>query len=432
MSKPLVSIVKYQDAYQSVREAIELCDGLRHLRKDDKILIKPNLLAWDFDLPYSPFGVIATSAVVFALVRVLNENGYTKLTIGEGPMALPKPTGRAIYKVLGYEKLRDQYGVELVDFNEEKFEEVNLGELKLSIAKRALEADKVINVPVLKTHNQCKISLGVKNLKGCLNRKSKEFCHGKDLDLSYTFPLIAARLPVALTIIDGVFALEKGPSNTGKAFRKDLLIASTDVLACDVVGSEIMDYRPADIEHLRFFAQRTGGSLDLKDIQVVGEDLEKHRQFVDFDWEWTPEDTGPVGFAKRGITGLAIRKYDSSMCTGCSANFNSVLILMMSAFKGDPFPGVELVSGKRQVASPGFEKTILYGKCACNLNKDNRNIKKAVPIKGCPPKMEDFIKSLKEEGLDCSLEAYVAYRHYIHSRYKAENGFDMGLFGEQQ
>lgn len=432
MSKPVVSVVNYKDPYNSIKEALDLCAGLKDFRKDDKILIKPNLVAWDFDLPFPPFGVVTTSAVIFALVKILAENGFSRITIGEGPLAIPKPIGQAMFKVLGYEKLREKYGVELVDFNEDKFDEVDFGEIKLSIAQKALEADKIINVPVLKTHNQCKVSLGIKNLKGCLHKKSKMLCHGKDLDLDHTFPLVIEKLPVALTIIDGVFTLEKGPSQTGKAFRKNLVIASTDILACDVVGTEIMDYRPQDIGHLKYFARRHGKSLSLGDINVVGEDIEKHRQYVDFDWEWTPENTGPVGFAKRGIAGLAIRKYDDSLCTGCSANYNPMIILMLSAFRGESFPGIEVLSGKRQLASPGFEKTLLYGKCPCAHNKDNPYIKKAILVKSCPPTPEELISALKEEGIECNMDTYVAYRHYLFNRYKTEDGFDMGLFGGQK
>ncbi|MFZ5650894.1 MAG: DUF362 domain-containing protein [Bacillota bacterium] len=432
MKKPVVSIVEFLDPYQSVRQALDLCGGLNNLRRQDKILIKPNLVAWDFELPFPPFGVVTTSAVMFALVQILAEGGYTDITIGEGPLMLPKTMGNAIFGVLGYERLKERYGVKLVDFNEGSFEQVDFGGFRLSVAAKALEADRIINVPVLKTHNQCRVSLGIKNLKGCLDRKSKMHCHGKDVDLDHTFPYLAERLPVALTVTDGVYTLEKGPSNTGKAFRKNIIIASTDVLACDAVGAEIMDYRAGEIEHLRFFAERRCRSLGLSEIEITGESLEKHRRYVDYDWEWTPEDTGPVGFAKRGITGLAIRKYDSSLCTGCSAQYNPMLILMMSAFSGQPFPGIEVLSGKRQTASPGFEKTVLFGKCSCSLNKDHPNIKKAIPVKGCPPNLDDFTAALKEEGLECNMQAYIMYRHYLMGRYKKEDGFDPGHFREQQ
>ncbi|MFZ5648654.1 MAG: DUF362 domain-containing protein [Bacillota bacterium] len=432
MTKPVVSIVKFQDPYQSVKTALDLCGGLNNFRKQDKILIKPNLVAWDFDLPFPPYGVVTTSTVIFALVKILAEGGFIDITIGEGSLMLPKTMGNAIFGVLGYEKLKEKYGVKLVDFNEDRFEQVDCGNFRLSVAATALEADKIINVPVLKTHNQCKVSLGIKNLKGCLDRKSKMTCHGKDVDLDHTFPYLVEKLPVALTVIDGVYTLEKGPGNTGKAYRKNIIAASTDALSCDIAGAEIMDYRAGEVEHLRFFAERHGRSLDLGEIEIAGEDLEKHRRFVDYDWEWTAEDTGPVGFAKLGITGLAIRKYDSSLCTGCSVQYNPMLILMMSAFNGQPFPGVEVLTGKRQTASPGFEKTVLFGKCSCSLNKDNPNIKKAIQIKGCPPKLDDFINALKEEGIQCQMQAYIMYRHHLMSRYKKEDGFDPDDFREQQ
>jgi len=232
MSKPIVSLVAFEDPYQSLRKALELCDGLAGLDKNDKILIKPNIVSWDFKLPFAPYGVVTTSAVMSALVRILYEDGYRNLTIGEGSVMIPKTIGMAVYGALGYNKLKEKYGVELVDFNEGKFEKIDTGGLKLSIARKALEADKIINLPVLKTHNQCKVSLGIKNLKGCINRSSKTACHGKDVDLSHTFPHIIEKLPVALTIIDGVFTLAKGPGHTGNATRKNLLVASRDTLRC--------------------------------------------------------------------------------------------------------------------------------------------------------------------------------------------------------
>ncbi|MHB8157153.1 MAG: DUF362 domain-containing protein [Desulfocucumaceae bacterium] len=428
MSKPIVAVVAYNDPYKTLREALELCEGLKGMVSSDKILIKPNLVSWDFDLPFPPYGVVVTSTVMSALVRILYEEGFRNITIGEAPLMVPKTVGRAMFKVLGYEKLQETYGVELVDFNEEKFDEVDFGGFKLSIARRALEADKIINLPVLKTHNQCKVSLGIKNLKGCLNRKSKMFCHGMDADLNHLFPHIIEKLPVALTIIDGVYTLAKGPGHTGNAYRKNLIVASKDPLACDVVGAEIMGYKASEVEHLKFFVERHGGGTDLSGIEVKGEDLEKHRSYVDYDWEWTPENTGPKGFAKRGISGLAVRKYDSSLCTGCSMMYNPMLIMFMSAFTGQPFPNLEVLSGKRQVASPGFDNTLLFGKCACDLNKDNPNIKKALAVKKCPPEMEDMVEALKEADINCDFNQYVAYRHYIFSRYKKEDGFDMELF----
>ncbi|WP_088188239.1 DUF362 domain-containing protein [Desulfosporosinus sp. FKA] len=425
--KPTVSIVKVKDVYESLLESIKLCDGLANLDTNDMILIKPNIVSWDFDLPFPPFGVVTTSIVIEALVRILAEHGFSKLTIGEGALPVFNPKSEAVFEALGYHKLVQRYGVKLADFNQEAFETIDYGEgLKLDVAKRALEADKIINVPVLKTHNQAKVSLGIKNLKGCLHRKSKQLCHGiANQELSLMFPRIIEKLPVALTVIDGLYTLEKGPGPTGRAFRKNLLISSRDPFACDLVGAAILGYPANEVEHLSIYANRHGYSTDLADYDVKGENLENHREYVEYDWEWSEEDTGPAGFKKRGITGLAIRKYDSTLCTGCSVQYNPMLILFSSAYKGQPFPNVEVVSGKKQLASPGFEMSVLFGKCACHLNKDNPNIKKAIPLWGCPPDLNKFVDTLAQEGIECDYKDYVRFRHYLMDRYKNDANFQL-------
>lgn len=427
---PVVSMVRYRDARQSLRRAIELCGGLAGFKPGDRILIKPNLVEWDFDSPFPPFGVVTTSAVVFALVEILAEEGFNNITIGEAALPYPETMGRRVYRALGYEKLTEAYGVQLVDFNEEEFVPVDFGDVSLAIARRALEADRVINLPVLKTHSLCKVSLGLKNLKGCLDRKSKTICHHKDLDLNHIFPRLMDAIPVALTVIDGIFTLARGPASTGTAYRKDLLLASGDALACDAAGAEIMGYPAEEVPHLRYYAGRHGRSLKLADIDIRGEEEPaRHRFSVDYDWEWADDDTGPAGFKKRGITGLALRKYDNSMCTGCSYLYNIMVVMLMSAYKGEPFPGIEIITGKRRLAGPGFAKTVLFGRCACTLNKDNPHIKKAIPIRGCPPDLKKFEKAMREEGIDCRYDDYLKYRRgYFDRHYKDREGFDMDLF----
>lgn len=425
MNKDAVSLVKVKDVYESLQECLRLCDGLAALKTGDGILIKPNIVSWDFDLPFPPYGVVTTSSVVSALVRILAEHGFNDLTIGEGALPALSPQWDAVYERLGYKKLQERYGVKLVDFNKTEFVSTDYGDgLSLDIAKPALTADKIINVPVLKTHNQAKVSLGIKNLKGCLSKKSKQACHGLgDEELSSMFPRIIDKLPVALTIIDGLYTLEKGPGPTGKAFRKDLLLASRDPFACDLVGAAVLGYDAKEVIHLTNYAGRHDRSLELADYEVRGEEVKNHREYVDYDWEWSADDTGPTGFAKRGITGLAIRKYDSSLCTGCSVQYNPLLILFGSAFKGEPFPNVEVVTGKQKLAAAGFDKTVLFGKCACHLNKNNPDIKQAIPLWGCPPDLEKFVKVLAEEGIECDYKEYVRFRHYLMSRYKEADGF---------
>lgn len=44
MTHQSVSIVKYQENSETVRKALELCDGFKGLKARDKVLIKPNMV----------------------------------------------------------------------------------------------------------------------------------------------------------------------------------------------------------------------------------------------------------------------------------------------------------------------------------------------------------------------------------------------------
>ncbi len=44
MTKQSVSIVKYQENHDTVRNALKLCDGFKGLKANDKVLIKPNIV----------------------------------------------------------------------------------------------------------------------------------------------------------------------------------------------------------------------------------------------------------------------------------------------------------------------------------------------------------------------------------------------------
>jgi len=428
MAGPVVSLVKITDIHASLRKALALCDGLKGWSAQEKILIKPNILEWDYELPFPPFGVVTTSAVMFALVKILAEAGFSNLTIAEGtPLPYAKGKGHAVYKTLGYDKLKEAYGVELVDIDEEKFGEVDFGAFQLSIAQRALEADKIITVPVLKTHSGCVLSLGIKNLKGLIDRKSKRFCHHAEMDLETIFPRLMEKLPVALNVIDGVFALDRGPSHIGKAHRKDLLLASADAYACDAVGAEVLGYGVNDVPHLKYYSKHYGRDTDLAGIEIKGEEVGKHKEQLPWDWEWTKDNTGPVAFEKMGITGLVVRKVDSTLCTGCTELVNPILTILMGA-KNKNFGGMEVLTGKKMLASPGFEKTLLFGKCISEANKDNPNIKKAIAFRTCPPDLKKFDQVLRQEGIECDFKDYVQFRHYLYSRYKDPQVFDLGLY----
>ncbi len=428
--KPIVSLTSYRESPGSLRQALELCGGLEGLKGDHRVLIKPNLVAWDDVFPIAPYGVYTTTRLVEDLVIILKEHGCSGITIGEGSVEIKKGVGTmAAFQGLGYGDLAKKYGVTLVDFNAGKSEAFAFHDgLKLHIAKEAVESDFLINFPVLKTHGQTKVSLGLKNLKGCLKIASKKLCHHADLELEYCFSFIADFIRPALTIVDGVYALEKGALHYGNAYRKDLIIASTDPLSADCAAARSIGYDPREVGHFVHYANRHGRSLKEVDYETRGESPGDHVTPLKWDWSWTEDNTGPGVFAKMGISGPALPKYDDTLCSGCSPLANMANILVLSAHKGEPLAKVEVLNGKKMQARPGYDRTVLLGNCIIRANRDNPHIKEPIEVTGCPPAMEEVVKALKSAGLDVNEKAYLAYAKQQSEKYNGREGFDRAFF----
>jgi len=427
---PIISLTQYSQSPDSMKTAIELCGGFKNLKPSDKVMIKPNLVAWDDQFPIAPFGVYTTTRLMEDLIICLKEFGCSRIFIGEGSVQLKKGPGTmAAFEGLGYKALEKRYGICLVDFNESKAEKFKYhGEAELHIAKEAVDADFFINFPVLKTHGQTRVSLGIKNLKGCLKTQSKRHCHDPESDLEFAFSHIADFVKPALTIVDGIYALEKGALHFGNAYRKNIIIASTDVLGADLTAAKLMGYSGEEIKHFRNYARRHDKSLSMSDYEIKGENINDHIQPLKWDWAWTDDNTGPGIFAKLGIKGAALPKYDETLCSGCSPIANMSNILVISAFKGQPLPAVEILNGKKMQARPGYEKTVLLGNCMIKANKGNPNINEAVEVKGCPPSEDDVVSALKSVGLDVNILAYHGYMKQQSEKYNGKEGYDRLFF----
>lgn len=427
---PAIALVAYHASPDSLKQAIDLCDGLNGLTPDMRVLIKPNLVAWDMRFPIAPFGVYTTTRLVEDLIILLKEHGCRDVTIGEGSVILNKTVGTdAAFAGLGYLELEKRYGVKLVDFNQDKSVDFTYGDGQvLHIAREAVETDFFINFPVLKTHGQTKVSLGLKNLKGCLKPLSKRHCHHPDAGLEFSFSHVADFVRPRLTLVDGIYALEKGALHFGNAYRKNLIIAATDILGADLAAARAIGYGPQDIPHFRHYAARHGKSLNLEDYTLAGEPIAQHTKPLKWDWAWTRDNTGPGVFEKLGITGAALPKYDETLCSGCSPIANMSNILVLSAFKGAPLPSVEILNGKKMLARPGYEKTVLLGNCIIKANENNPHIREAVPVKGCPPSETDVEAALKQAGLSVNMAAYHGYMKQQSEKYDGKEGFDRALY----
>jgi uncharacterized protein (DUF362 family) len=384
--KPVVSLVKY-DGPASIVNAIELCEGFGNLKPSDRVLLKPNICtAGGGFIP--PFGTVTTTAVVEGTIRALKDFGVTDITIGEGTVLdeLGTNTGKG-YKWIKYNKLAKRYGVKLVDFNAGPHKKITSHDVPINVAEAALDTDFFINLPVLKTHSDTRVSLSGKNLKGCMSMASKKYFHGPELTLHYHISRLLESIPQSLVIIDGIYAMDRGPdASVGTAHARGVIAASTDFLAADAVGTRLLGGEATEPDHLRQYAERNGRMDILKDpdaVEVRGERVEDHSEFL----PW--QHQAGRDMEASGHTGLDVRVITRTMCSGCYANITGPTLLLAALSRNQDFGGMRLVGGKSLRDDGNSPSTFLFGNCAI---KENKHLDKATRVEGCPPKFFDSLR----------------------------------------
>ncbi len=271
MGKPVVSIVKVDDVSTAVEAAVELAGGLP-VHDGDVVVIKPNAKN------QSPpgYGIVTDPRVVEALVRLAYQHGARKVKIAEGAAY---PTGAyntyAAFDAIGITAIADRWDVELVDLNSYHSVDVDVPNGfvldRVRVGRSVLDADVVINVPVLKTHQGTLLSACVKNMGvGCATREEKKRLHRLGIDESLVD--VYSVIPTRFHLVDGIVALEGDGPNLppGTAKPLGLLLAGTDGVAVDAVCAALMGLHPHDVKHLRLAQQHGLGVTDLQDITIQG------------------------------------------------------------------------------------------------------------------------------------------------------------------
>ena len=271
----LVTCQDYQEkaVHEKIKEAIDLLGNIdRYVSPGEKVLLKPNLC-----IGRPPEKCVNTHPlVVKSIARLVQEAGATPL-IGDSPMLGP---ARNAADKSGIGDVARELGVDLVEF--EPIPVLNPeGKIfkTFTIGKIVKEVDKVINLPKLKTHAVLLLTLGVKNMYGCIpgTRKAqghvKTFKAGKEYFVQMILDLTVLVNPV-LTIVDGVMAMEGMGPGFGDPRHLGLFIAGTDCVAVDRVIAEIVKVTPEQDPLLRVAIKKGYGVGQLQDIAVVGETIQ--------------------------------------------------------------------------------------------------------------------------------------------------------------
>jgi uncharacterized protein (DUF362 family) len=283
------------------------------------------------------------------------------------------------FRVSGTAEVAERLGVEIRNLNRDDFEEIEIEDAyrmdKVRISKTALESDFIISVPVFKTHIRTFVSLGLKNMKGVIPGEEKRKTHRLGLDMGIAD--LNSVIRPDFTVIDGLVGIEGWWEYPDDMVPWGILAAGSDAAAVDTVGTCLMGFDPRQIMHLDYFAQKQGLSLDLEDIEVVGESIEGQRKSF---------KSGFDVFKER-YPGVSIILGESA-CTGCVCELIAAMSYVREAGFGESMDALRIILGDPPEEEITGDKLVLMGKCT------KKHAKSGPHVKGCPPREDEMITAI--------------------------------------
>ena len=275
-----VSLVKcsgYErdEVEDAVREAVRLLGGISSVvRPGERVLIKPNMLH-----PAAPRKAITTHpSLVAAVIKLVKEAGAIPL-VGDSPGIA---RCERVLRATGIGAVAEELGAETMDFSASLVEvenETGLRAKKLVLSRAAVEADKIISLPKLKTHGQVYFTGAVKNQFGCVPGFLKAQHHCRFPDREHFAEVLLdinryLRPKLALAVMDGIVAMEGNGPSGGTPRDVGVIVAGRDFPAVDVVACRVVNIDPITVPTTRAAYESGYMAEEMEDIEVLGEPVE--------------------------------------------------------------------------------------------------------------------------------------------------------------
>ena len=259
----------------------------RFVQPGDRVLLKPNLLTRSRPTK----GCTTQPEVVYCVAKMVQAAGG-KPFLGDSPAF---GSARGVAAANGLMEWAKKADVPIVEMHGKRYPIEGNEFDNFLLSKEAMEADVIINLPKLKSHVQLTMSMGVKNLFGCVPGKMKAWWHmeaGKDAQRFGSMLVKTARaIAPELTIIDGIVGQEgNGPVN-GEPRDLGILGASDSVFALDRAIAEILHIDPQIVPTL---AQSIRLGL-CPPIEEMTFPLRHPSELTCADWQ-LPEQMMPIDF----------------------------------------------------------------------------------------------------------------------------------------
>lgn len=258
-----------------INAAVDILGGWdKYVRPGNTVLLKVNLIG---PKP-SDSAAVTHAEFVRAMVRILKGRDCN-VWIGDssgGAIAGIAPTAQS-FKVAGYEKVAEDEGAEIKNFDREGVVAVSPEsqcEETMYIAKPMYDADVVINLPKLKTHSAQIFTGAVKNVFGCIPGLRKAKYHKiapEPGDFGQIICDIHKATKIQLHIMDGILAMQGEGPTAGSVYQAGKILISEDPLALDAVAVKMLGMDVEDVPILETARKRNLGEGRLENIILAGD-----------------------------------------------------------------------------------------------------------------------------------------------------------------
>jgi len=285
-----VSIVRSLDLtdFSAIRGAVEqainsVCDLSDLIRPGAAVVLKPNV--------FCPLPAPTTTdpRVVVAMGELVGEAGAGRVIVAEGRSVSTARyrrggmTTRDCFLAVGMEEAVRGAGFEIVYLEEDEFREVFVPGADIlrtaHVPRTIIEAEVLINLPVMKVHSLTLVTLAIKNLHGIVSDQDKlhQHCY-RELALARKLTdLLRVRRP-DLNVLDALVGQEGDHAADGRPVEMGLIMASTDAVALDAVAGAVMGFDSWEVDTTRVAGQLELGEAELSRIEIKGESIASVRR----------------------------------------------------------------------------------------------------------------------------------------------------------
>lgn len=262
--RPELVVVRGTVVEAMVRQAVDRLGGMRRfVHKGERVLLKPNV-GWD----RQPEQAANTNPeVVAAVARLCREAGAGAVWVSD--VSLNDPA--RCFARSGIQAAAQDAGAEVLLPGDDDFWKTDMqGELLKvwPVSRFFHQADRLVNLPVVKHHSLCGCTLAMKNWYGVLGGRRNQLhqrIHTSIVDL-------AAALRPTLTIMDATRVLKhNGPTggSLDDVSVENTMIAGLDEVAIDAYSLRFLDLAPDAVPFLALGEQRGLGHADWRRLRLV-------------------------------------------------------------------------------------------------------------------------------------------------------------------